>query len=495
MARLSHLLSTPGLGLRLVQAGVGDPDLSWVSTTELLDLGAYLDGGELVLTTGLALEEDDPRWHDFVASLGRARVAAIGFGVGVAHARIPRPLVAAASAYRVALIEVPPPTPFIAVSKAVAALLEADELSAAHRALQAHRELFVGGQNPAATIATLAQATGRRIAALRADGSLLAGSSGLAGGSDPGAHAERIPLDTAGTVLVVAGDDPLSPDARALLAAGAMALGIELRSAGGEQDRERERWERLTELLLGRAGAAPADGGVASARVLDPSMRLPGQVRAIAVTGGAEALSDWRRSPRTGLERLVATDDGDGGIGGWQLCPDDEAALGTAVNAAVSAGLDAVVGRPAPLARAATSARSAAAAFAARPPLASGEAPAPRVRWVDREEPVFEAVLAGSADLAGIVAAVLGPLATAVDAEAQELRRTARVLLAHHGQRQPAAAELRIHRNTLRDRLARIEQLTGRSFGDADDRSELWFALRIEALTREPSLPPIEPTE
>ncbi|KKI22045.1 hypothetical protein XM48_03325, partial [Leucobacter sp. Ag1] len=123
------------------------------------------------------------------------------------------------------------------------------------------------------------------------------------------------------------------------------------------------------------------------------------------------------------------------------------------------------------------------------------EAPAPRVRWVDREEPVFEAVLAGSADLAGIVAAVLGPLATAVDAEAQELRRTARVLLAHHGQRQPAAAELRIHRNTLRDRLARIEQLTGRSFGDADDRSELWFALRIEALTREPSLPPIEPTE
>lgn len=494
MARLSHLLSTPGLGLRLVQAGAGDPDLSWVSTTELLDLGAYLDGGELVLTTGLALEHEDPRWHDFVASLGRARVAAIGFGVGVAHERIPRPLVAAASAYRVALIEVPPPTPFIAVSKAVAALLEADELNAAHRALQAHRELFVGGQNPAATIATLAQATGRRIAALRADGTLLAGSAGLTSAADPGAHAERIPLDAAGTVLAVAGDEPLSPDARALLAAGAMALGIELRSTGGEQDRERERWERLTELLLGLGDEDPRSG-IASARVLDPAMRLPEQVRAIAVAGGAEALSDWRRSPRTGLERLVAPSDRGAGIGGWQLCPDEGPALDSGIASAASLGLDIVIGRPVALADASASARSAAASFATRRGFPSGDAAAPRVRWVDRDEPVFESVLGGSSDPAALARSVLGPLSAPADAEAGELRRTARILLAHHGQRQPAAAELRIHRNTLRDRLARIEQLTGRSFGDADDRAELWFALRIDALTREPSAPAVEPTE
>lgn len=494
MARLSHLLSTPELGLRLVQAGAGDPDLSWVSTTELLDLGAYLDGGELVLTTGLALEPDDPRWHDFVASLGRARVAAIGFGVGVAHERIPRPLVAAASAYRVALVEVPPPTPFIAVSKAVAALLEADELNAAHRALQAHRELFVGGQDPAATIATLAQATGRRIAALRADGSLLAGSTGLSGSSEAGAHAERIPLDAAGTVLVVAGDEPPSPDARALLAAGAMALGIELRSTGGEQDRERERWERLTALLLGLHGASAGDG-TASARVLDPAIRLPERVRAIAVSGGAEALSDWRRAPRTGLERLVTPADQADGIGGWQLCPDDGDALDAAIAAAATAGLSAVIGRPVPRSSAMTSVRSATASLASRRQATAVEAGQPGVRWVDREEPVFESVLGGSEDPAGLARAVLGPLVIAADPEAQELRRTARVLLAHHGQRQPAAAELRIHRNTLRDRLTRIEHLTGRSFADADDRAELWFALRIDALTREPSAPSVEPTE
>ena len=75
-----------------MQSGAGDPEISWVSTTELVDLSEYLDGGELVLTTGLSLSADDPRWRDFVADLSRARVAAIGFGIGVVHEHIPDPL-------------------------------------------------------------------------------------------------------------------------------------------------------------------------------------------------------------------------------------------------------------------------------------------------------------------------------------------------------------------------------------------------------------------
>ena len=96
MATLSQLLTDPTLGLRLVQSAPEDPRLSWVSTTELLQLADYLEGGELVLTTGVSLSADDSRWRDFVAGLSRARIAAIGFGVGVAHERIPAPLVAAA---------------------------------------------------------------------------------------------------------------------------------------------------------------------------------------------------------------------------------------------------------------------------------------------------------------------------------------------------------------------------------------------------------------
>ncbi|QIM19141.1 PucR family transcriptional regulator [Leucobacter coleopterorum] len=62
------------------------------------------------------------------------------------------------------------------------------------------------------------------------------------------------------------------------------------------------------------------------------------------------------------------------------------------------------------------------------------------------------------------------------------LRDTMAAVFHADGQRGPAAATLGIHRNTLRDRLTRIERLTERSLADADDRAELWFALRLEEI-------------
>jgi DNA-binding PucR family transcriptional regulator len=43
---------------------------------------------------------------------------------------------------------------------------------------------------------------------------------------------------------------------------------------------------------------------------------------------------------------------------------------------------------------------------------------------------------------------------------------------------QRTAAELHVHVNTLRHRLARVEQLTGRDLGSMEDRVDLWIALR-----------------
>ena len=42
MPSLSQLLTQPGLGLRLVQSGAGDPEISWVSTTELVKLAGTI---------------------------------------------------------------------------------------------------------------------------------------------------------------------------------------------------------------------------------------------------------------------------------------------------------------------------------------------------------------------------------------------------------------------------------------------------------------------
>jgi purine catabolism regulator len=50
--------------------------------------------------------------------------------------------------------------------------------------------------------------------------------------------------------------------------------------------------------------------------------------------------------------------------------------------------------------------------------------------------------------------------------------------LSKHGQWDAAAAELGVHRHTLRYRMRRVEEILGRSLDDPDVRMELWLALK-----------------
>ena len=498
MAFLSQLLALPDLGLRLIKSGPGDPEISWVSTTELLDLSRYLDGGEVLLTTGLAFTENDPRWRDFVASLNRARIAAIGFGVGVNHDTVPTPLVQAATQYRVALFEIPLPTPFVAISKAAAGLLRADELRAARGALQVQQRLLDGArgdQDPAEVLAVIAQATGRHLALVTTDNTLVASTAGFAAQQGT---IEYIDLDREGTLrLGVAGTTPLTPEGNAIIAAGSMVLGLGLHGGRADELRERERWQRLALGLL--EGTQGPDAFSILAPAL-PDSEYPTRLRAIAVQGGAEDVAAWRKRPLSGLDRLVAPDPAAPpapGLGlAWQVCPDTEEAVSRALAAAAAHGLDAVVGRSVPTDHAPASRRSAAGRLRALSPTEPlYRAPrVPTVVWADRDTPLFEALVglteSGAAHALG--GQVLGPLSldTAANhsgeditaAEREQLRATLIAVFEHDGQRGPAAASLGIHRNTLRDRLSRIERLTSRSLTDADDRAELWFALRLEGL-------------
>jgi purine catabolism regulator len=53
----------------------------------------------------------------------------------------------------------------------------------------------------------------------------------------------------------------------------------------------------------------------------------------------------------------------------------------------------------------------------------------------------------------------------------------------HHNARWEAAAdELYVHRHTLRYRMRKVEELTGRSLSSAHDRMEFWLALRAREL-------------
>src|SRR5690606_42119164 len=53
-----------------------------------------------------------------------------------------------------------------------------------------------------------------------------------------------------GTRLVIAAGDPLGPEEQAVIAAGAMVLGLEVHGSRNEDQREIDRWSRLTDALL-----------------------------------------------------------------------------------------------------------------------------------------------------------------------------------------------------------------------------------------------------
>ena len=71
----------------------------------------------------------------------------------------------------------------------------------------------------------------------------------------------------------------------------------------------------------------------------------------------------------------------------------------------------------------------------------------------------------------------------AYDAEhGGELAPSLQAFLQHNARWETAAAELFIHRHTLRYRMRKVEELTGRDLMSSFDRMEFWLALRARDL-------------
>jgi purine catabolism regulator len=75
------------------------------------------------------------------------------------------------------------------------------------------------------------------------------------------------------------------------------------------------------------------------------------------------------------------------------------------------------------------------------------------------------------------IAAVLDPLRDDAGRHG-ELLRTLQVYLAEHGVWGATATRLQVHRQTLNTRVRRIEDLTGLSMANPDDRTAAWLAIR-----------------
>ncbi|MFV0129796.1 PucR family transcriptional regulator [Streptomyces sp. HMX112] len=448
---LSALLSREELGLRLL-AGPPGTDVHWVHTSEMADPYPYLLGGELLMTAGVQLTDPER----YVARVVEAGAAALGFGVTPVYDTVPEGLVAACARHGLPLLEVPPRTPFAAVGRAVWRLMA----EARHREL---RRVTEAQQS----LATAAARTDPVPAVLRALASRLAGRAALYAPDG----AER-----------AAAGRPVEPTAQEALARLVRVLHTGARpasaadSAGGAH---------LAAYALG--------GGQGLALGLASERREPGDH---TIAGVAVVLLSLLTAPHQGADEATRS----AALVRLLLgaTPADVAPLlGDAPWTVVHARGE---GTPPPLGTPLVDARDG----TVRALLPAGLDVAPHPGWTLGASAPADPSRLGAADLqaaralrraraahlplarhrSGGVGALVDPDEAAAYARAllaplpEPLTETLRAWLSLHGSWDRTATALGVHRNTVRQRIARCAALLERDLDDAETRMELWFALR-----------------
>ncbi|WP_406096787.1 PucR family transcriptional regulator [Streptomyces sp. NBC_01013] len=467
---LAGLLALEDLGLRLI-AGPDDAELLWVHTSEMADPYPYLLGGELLLSAGVLLTDPDT----YVARLVEAGAAALGFGVRPVHDTVPPELVAACDRHGLPLVEVPPGTPFTAIARAVWGLMAAARHRELRRVTRAQQALATAAARPDPIPAVLHQLAVRlsgRAALLAADGEEL-----HAAGPPP---APEVRAALARLARVVA------PGVRPAPASATDALGASHLSAyalgGGRQlaltlaTDHREAGDHtvagiavvlLSLLAAPHQGAGAAGRSAALVRLLlgaDPADVAPllggdGRWAVVHARRSAGAVADPLTVGALGaaLGSALVDADRDGGTvrvlvpGGDRIT----AQPGWTLGASAPAPADALDAADAQAGRALGRAEATRAPLAVDAPLSGLAALLPPGPAADRAR------------------ALLAPLTA-------PLAETLRCWLSLHGSWDRTAVALSVHRNTVRQRIARCGALLEMDLDDMDVRTELWLALRQE---------------
>ena len=142
MITVQDILEIPGLNLKLCagKKAVGNP-VRWVHIAEMSDPTRWLKGGELLLTTGLALVDREAEQLAMLQRLIDANLSGLGFGVGFGFKTVPAAMVALAEQHDFPLFEVPYNIPFIAITEAVASKIVNEQYSLLQRSLAVHEKL------------------------------------------------------------------------------------------------------------------------------------------------------------------------------------------------------------------------------------------------------------------------------------------------------------------------------------------------------------------
>lgn len=250
------------------------------------------------------------------------------------------------------------------------------------------------------------------------------------------------------------------------------------RTEAAHADRDRARRAALLDVLLD--GAAATDGATASEAAARLGLPERGRFTVVVVASGGSG----RAAGPTATTGGDARDGGDDGRDGaprvhWRIRAGGESGLvelghhplesvrELLAPLGVRAGVSPVVGAPAELAGAH---RLAALALRTAP-----ESGVPRTALLDERLPA--ALVAAQAELAGrLRQVVLGPVLALPAEDRRTLLTTLGTWLSCQGSTTYAAQRLYCHRNTVSNRLRRLEQLTGRSLSDPRHVVELALA-------------------
>src|ERR1700729_3826826 len=130
---------------------LGGP-VRWVHAIEVPDAARLLHGGELVLTTGIALPEEPSLQARYIAELAAVGASGLAVELGRRYSgRLPAALVSAAAQHDLPLIAFAREILFVEVTEAVHARIidsQSEELRAAARLHEGFTDLSVAGASP-----------------------------------------------------------------------------------------------------------------------------------------------------------------------------------------------------------------------------------------------------------------------------------------------------------------------------------------------------------
>ncbi|MEV7037926.1 PucR family transcriptional regulator ligand-binding domain-containing protein [Amycolatopsis sp. NPDC051061] len=140
-----------------------DAPVRWAHVAEVADIAHLLRGGELVLTTGVALPDDGPALARYVADL--AGVGAAGLVIELVRHwsdKLPAALVDAAEKHGLPLVTLSRETRYVSVTEAVNGQIvdaQVAELRAAERVHETFTALTVAGAEPGVVLGEVARLT------------------------------------------------------------------------------------------------------------------------------------------------------------------------------------------------------------------------------------------------------------------------------------------------------------------------------------------------